>query len=251
MELTQYGQSEPERQRTDDLMQAVRSVEGGRARALDVGARDGHFSRLLAQDYDEVIALDLEQPEIDHPGVRCVQGDITNLDFYDNYFDLVFCAEVLEHIPGKLLDAAASELTRVCRGHLLIGVPFRQDIRLGRTTCYSCGGKNPPWAHVNSFDRRRLESMFPRYEVQSVSFVGETRERTNFLSAFFLDMAGNPYGTYEQEEGCIHCGKALLPPPERNLPQKVLTKLAFPLQKLQQPFLRTRGNWIHILFAKR
>jgi cyclopropane fatty-acyl-phospholipid synthase-like methyltransferase len=247
MELSEYRQSDLEQQRTGDLMRTVGLLDLRGARALDIGARDGHFSRLLAGHCDEVVALDLEQPRIDHPGVTCVQGDITDLDFEDGYFDLVLCAEVLEHIPPPQLASAASELARVCRGHLLIGVPYKQDTRLGRTTCYSCGGKNPPWAHVNSFDRPKLESLFPGCEVESVSYVGQVAERTNFLSVFLLDLAGNPYGTYVQEEACIHCGEALLAPPERNLAQKVCTRLAFALQRLQQPFIRPHGNWIHML----
>lgn len=250
MELSEYRQSDLEQQRTGDLMRAVDALDLRGGRALDIGARDGHFSRLLADHVDEVVALDLERPRIEHPRVSCVQGDITGLDFADACFDFILCAEVLEHIPPQQLQSAASELARVCRGYLLVGVPYRQDIRLGRTTCYSCGGKNPPWAHVNSFDRKKLENLFPGCEVESVSFVGEVAERTNFLSAYLLDLAGNPYGTYMQEEACIHCGKALLPPPERTFAQKIFTRLAFLVQRLQRPFVRPHGNWIHILFRK-
>jgi len=98
---------------------------------------------LLVELFDEVTALDLEKPTISHDKIACVQGDIINLDFDDNTFDLVFCAEVLEHIPPHLLERATSELSRVSREFLLIGVPYKQDIRVGRTTCYSCGAKNP------------------------------------------------------------------------------------------------------------
>ncbi len=36
---------------------------------------------------------------IDHPRVEAVQGDVTALQFADNEFDAILCAEVLEHIP--------------------------------------------------------------------------------------------------------------------------------------------------------
>ena len=42
-----------------------------------------------------------------------------------------------------------------------------------------------------------------------------------------MDLASNPYGIYSQEEPCIHCGAKLKPPPQRNLFQKVVTKLDF------------------------
>jgi ubiquinone/menaquinone biosynthesis C-methylase UbiE len=250
MDLTNYRQSDLERQRTDDLLNLVRQVPVPRAHALDIGARDGFFSELLADRFDAVTALDLSSPKIAHDRITCVQGDITGLEFADNAFDLVFCAEVLEHIPPSLLEQAASELTRVSRKSVLIGVPFKQDIRVGRTTCLTCGGKNPPWGHVNSFDEQRLFRLFPDCEVKAVSFVGQNTSRTNVVSALLMDMAGNPYGTYEQEEECVHCGARLKRPPERTLIKKVLTKIAFVLRGLQKPFVRAHPNWIHVLFEK-
>lgn len=106
--------------------------------ALDVGARDGHFSRILAKRFASVTALDLEQPQLNDPKINFVSGDVTELQFLDDKFDLVVCTEVLEHIaPDRLVDAC-SELARMTRGHLMIGVPFKQDIRVGQRYL-SCG----------------------------------------------------------------------------------------------------------------
>jgi hypothetical protein len=82
------------------------------------------------------------------------------------------------------------------------------------------------------------------------SFVGTTLARTNALSTLFMDWAGNPYGTYEQEEQCIHCGKALLPPPRRSLPQKTSTKLGFWSGGISRMSARPRPNWMHLLMRK-
>ena len=96
---------------------------------LDVGARDGHFSRLLTEHFEHVTALDLAKPQFCLDRVLPVQGDVTHLQFPDNEFDVVFCAEVLEHIPT--LEKACSEIARVARRALVIGVPYKQDTRLG------------------------------------------------------------------------------------------------------------------------
>lgn len=226
MDLTQYRESALEQSRTKDLMRLINLIPKGKD-VLDIGARDGHFSVLLTENFETVTALDLEKPTISHENINCVAGDITQLSFNDNSFDLVFCAEVLEHIPFPLLQKACLELSRISKSYVLIGVPFKQDIRVGRTTCYSCGKQNPPWGHVNSFDQEKLESLFPAYDLHEVSFVGENHEQTNFISTFLMDLAGNPYGTYDQEEACIHCGQQLKKPPERSLLQKAYTKMAF------------------------
>ena len=224
MDLTDYRNSPSEQARVSDL---VNLLPAGGGSVLDIGARDGFISRILVNHFSWVTALDLEEPSIEHERIRCVKGDITALSFADASFNLVFCAEVLEHIPPHLLDAACRELARVAKEFVLIGVPYKQDIRVGRTTCGQCGKVSPPWGHVNSFDDERLTGLFPGMSVVKQSFVGETDARTNQLSSTLMDLAGNPYGTYSQEEPCIHCGAQLTMPPHRELWQKVLTKAAF------------------------
>src|SRR6516162_4614312 len=92
-----------EKQRIADLMRLLPSSIDT---VLDVGARDGFISILLAERFLKVTALDLEKPSIDHRRIHCVQGDVTGLDFQDATFDLVFCTEVLEHISTPLFVKA-------------------------------------------------------------------------------------------------------------------------------------------------
>jgi len=247
MDLSEYRASTAEQQRTADLFRMM-PPEG--ERALDIGARDGHFSILLAERFEEVTALDLTQPKISHPKVRCEQGDAADLQYKDGAFDFVFCAEVLEHIPAAILRDVCQEIERVASQRILIGVPYKQDLRVGRSTCYSCNKPNPPWGHVNSFDEKSLARLFPSCSIESVSFVGSNRARSNWLSAELMDLAGNPYGTYGQEEVCIHCGHRLLPPPRRSFGQKVATKFAVWLSRISERFSSPRGNWIHVTLRK-
>lgn len=248
MDLTDYRNSEREQARVKDLM---RLMPGGGQLALDLGARDAYMSRLLVERFDRVVALDLEKPVVDHPRIDAVVGDASHLQFCDNAFDAVLCAEVLEHIPPPLLAQVCQEITRVTRDIAIVGVPFRQDLRLGRTLCGGCGASNPPWGHVNSFDEQRLRHLFPAMTLSRVSFVGRTDAVTNSVSATLMYFAGHPYGTYEQDEACVECGAALLPPANRSWSQKVATKLAVGLDALQRAASPSRGNWIHAKFEKR
>lgn len=248
MDLFEYRASSAEKQRTDDLLRLFPS--SGKV-ALDIGARDGHFSLLLTERFDRVIALDLSRPEIDHPQVQCVRGNAAALEFADKSMDFVFCAEVLEHIPPAILATVCQEIERVASAKILIGVSYRQDIRMGRTNCTACGKTNPPWGHVNSFDESRIAALFVGCKVDSISFVGTTTNQTNAISTRLMDLAGNPYGTYDQQEPCIHCGSALAPPPQRNLAQKLATKAAFLARGATQIFSRPRSNWIHVLLSRK
>jgi SAM-dependent methyltransferase len=249
MDFNAYRNKDIEKTRTADLMALIPDDCG--TSALDIGARDGWFSLLLAERFDQVTAVDLEKPSINHERVLCKKGDIAKLGFGNEKFDLVFCSEVLEHIPPDQLNRACSELERVARKYLIIGVPFKQDIRIDRTLCYTCGKKNPPWGHVNSFDENRLKCLFSLCDAKRVSFVGENIKFTNALTVFLLDLAGNPYGTYYQEEPCIHCGAKLQKPPPMNIMKKILTRIAHFVKNIEKPFHSPRPIWIHILFEKR
>jgi SAM-dependent methyltransferase len=246
MNLEQYRASELEKARTQDLLGMLPK---GRRTVLDIGARDGHFSRLLTDHFEEVTALDLKMPSFQIPRVIPAAGDVTRLQYADNSFDCVFCAEVLEHIPA--VERACAEIARVARHEMIIGVPFDQDTRLGRTTCRSCGKQNPPWGHVNSFTEARLISLFPNTRVISKSFVGSYRSATNALAARLMDLAGNPWGAYGQEEPCIYCGSALIPPNgERPLWQKLCSFAAVRMNRIQSSLAKPRRNWIHLVFGK-
>lgn len=247
IDLAAYRQSDLEQRRIGDLLRLL--PKRGEA-VLDVGARDGYVSILLAEFFDRVTALDLEIPQIQHDKVTCVKGNITALAFPDNYFDTVFCAEVLEHIPPALLPTACKELARVAKSKVIIGVPYKQDTRVGRTTCAHCGAKNPPWGHVNEFDEPRLTALFSGLICENISFVGEASRRTNFVASYLTDIAGNPYGTYGQDESCVRCGAKLRTPPPRSFVRRIFTKLGHIARVVGTPFLPNHGNWIHVAFRK-
>jgi ubiquinone/menaquinone biosynthesis C-methylase UbiE len=248
MDISLYRESQSEQERVRSLLRLI-SQKG--QYALDVGARDGYLSVALTDYFEKVTALDLNKPSIDHAKVISVKGNITSLDFPGNHFDLVLCAEVLEHIPPKLLAKSCSEISRVAKETVIIGVPYKQDIRVGRTTCPKCGRTNPPWGHRNVFDEGKLKQLFPQLAYDKVLYVGKNYERTNFLSKTLLDFAGNPYGTYDQEEECIHCKSKITGPMERDLLQKIDIKIAYILNIIQSVFIRPQPNWIHVRFKKK
>jgi hypothetical protein len=246
-DLADYRHHPREQARIQDLF-GLMPARG--ASALDIGARDGYLSTRLADRFDRVVALDLVQPQIDDPRVECAQGDASRLQFPDDSFDLVLCAEVLEHIPSARLPRVCAEIARVTAVTAIIGVPYRQDLRVGRSTCLSCGLPNPPWGHVNSFDESRIAQLFSGMTLAKMTYVGSTRDITNAIAAKLMDFAGNPYGTYEQDEGCVHCGALLVRPARRTAAQRVATRLAHHLNNIQRAAAGARASWMHVRFDK-
>ena len=214
MDLAQYHISKRERDRITDLLTLTPTVKT----ILDIGSRDGLITSELAKRGASVTALDLESPQIE--GVTCVAGDAIELLFADRSFDLVFCAELLEHLAEFI--AAAGEISRVASRYVVIGAPYKQDLTFCRSTCRNCGRSNPAWGHINSFDETKLYSLFPAFRPVRTSFVGNAATRRSKAASVLMELAGNPYGTYERQEPCIHCGAKLEAPAEIGLSQHAM-----------------------------
>jgi hypothetical protein len=234
-----------EQERIADLITLMPPSEGF---ALDMGASDGYLSQRLAERFPHVIAVDLCRPNGPIASVDWVLANGASLPFKDRAFDAVLCSEVLEHIPAAMLGRVARELVRVCRSTLVVGVPYQQDLRLGRTTCGNCGAVNPCYGHVNRFDEPRLRALFCDADWVDHHYVGSVRDASSTLAARLLDFAGNPFGTYEQEEPCIHCGAALVAPAPRKLAQRIATRAATVMNSVTASVAGPHGMWIHVRF---
>jgi len=106
-------------------------------RVLDVGCGEGRHAHACSLDPVEVVGLDLDPERLrtarhgfdDAVAAAArttpafLQGEATALPFPDGAFDVVLCAEVLEHLPDY--RAAVAELERVLApdGTLAVSVP--------------------------------------------------------------------------------------------------------------------------------
>ena len=98
---------------------------------LDVGVGAGQFinSLALSGEFRSVAGSDPttfgKYIEL-VPGIDRHNHSVAALPFADDSFDVVTCMEVLEHVDGDDFEAGLSELRRVCRGQLIMSVPFRE-----------------------------------------------------------------------------------------------------------------------------
>jgi ubiquinone/menaquinone biosynthesis C-methylase UbiE len=129
---------------------------------LDAGCGEGEsLERLSRYLPGEVTGVDLNPGSVDFtknriPGGDFQVADILDLPFADDSFDLVFCLEVLEHVPDP--EPALAELARVCRKDLVVSVPSEPWFRLGslaRGKYWQDWGNHPE--HVNHWNPRTFE----------------------------------------------------------------------------------------------
>ncbi|MFI5952690.1 class I SAM-dependent methyltransferase [Cryptosporangium sp. NPDC051539] len=113
---------------------------GLRTRFIDVGAGGGRHSYEALRRGAEVIAYDLDEPELKSvadmfaamieagevpPGGsgKVQVGTVLEMPYDDGHFDVVLASEILEHVPED--DAAIAELVRILApgGTLAVTVP--------------------------------------------------------------------------------------------------------------------------------
>ena len=114
------------------------------ANLLDIGCGEGFVSLQILQHFPtfRIVGVDNSLKAIEKAKELCAsvqkdnsaniifqRGDIYNLGFQDNSFDIVLCLEVLEHLERP--HDALIEIYRVCRRQMIISVPHEPWFQLG------------------------------------------------------------------------------------------------------------------------
>ena len=173
-ELTDVHAEEPDRPSHKARVQATLDmVPPGCGSVLEVGCGPGYLLRRVPAV--RRFGTDPAVKNLKLVKDPVVVSSITHLPFSDDSVDLVLCAEVLEHLHPRDLEAAARELVRVARKHVLVTVPFQEDLLSGCTRCPSCNRVFHIHGHRTSWDEERLQSLFP--SARRIEFKGVWRVR--------------------------------------------------------------------------
>lgn len=113
---------------------------------LDAGCGEGHWLQYLSKRFPEAkytgieIAANRAAKARDRlPGVRILQGDIANIAFPGDSFDVVTCMEALEHVPDW--STVLAELIRVAKKTVFLTVPYREKVAY--EICIHCHKPTP------------------------------------------------------------------------------------------------------------
>jgi len=134
---------------------------------LDVGCGDGYLcNELSKKGIGKVEGIDISLNRVKraselYKGCKFKEADICNIPYPDNFFDLVTCTEVLEHVDN--IEKAIEELKRVSKRYIIATVPNGWPIQ--KVVCPHCLKEYFFDGHIHYFDRQRLTSLFKAMKV--------------------------------------------------------------------------------------
>jgi len=79
----------------------------------------------LVADYLKNQGIKITTVDIDEKLRPDIVGNVLNLPFSDNLFDVILCTEVLEHLPFDKFEAALRELKRVSRKYVILRLAIK------------------------------------------------------------------------------------------------------------------------------
>lgn len=117
---------------TIQLLHKVVSYIGSKPRILDLGCGEGHITEAMRQsmEHGEFTGLDYSLSAIEYannhfPDIDFSVGDALNAPYTSDYFDVVVCNNLWEHIPDPLNLLTKIKLLLRPGGYIIMSTPSR------------------------------------------------------------------------------------------------------------------------------
>jgi len=174
---------------------------------LDVGCGTGWMLEALRSHYRFGVGMDFAVEGLRQVKSGCVQGICTSLPFKAASFDLILCAELIEHLDDEALTQLVAEINRVARRYILITTPYAERRELNMVRCERCLTTFHSSLHVRSFTEHTLEALFVKAGFRKIWIhcAGTRPYRSTLISR--LNVALTAYYPYfSTPHSCPVCG---------------------------------------------
>jgi len=119
--------------RFNSLLKLIGDVKD--KKILDAGSGEGYFLSLI--NSSKKFGVELSKKRISqalklYPDLKIKIADVKELPYEDDFFDVIVCSEVLEHVSGY--QQAIKEFKRCIKpdGHIILSFPNELTVSLGR-----------------------------------------------------------------------------------------------------------------------
>jgi ubiquinone/menaquinone biosynthesis C-methylase UbiE len=102
------------------------------SRVLDCGCANGFAVKEFQKHHKEAYGIDISSIAIrlasEKFGIRnCIEGNLLDLPYKNNFFNAVFSCDVLEHLIPEDIDKALSEISRVSNKYLFLKICYEVE----------------------------------------------------------------------------------------------------------------------------
>lgn len=112
-----YETSDYEKAKYQQTLDFILAHRAGSAAVLEVGCSIGVFTELLADHFEQVLAVDVSREALalaeqrhGKPNIKFTRADIREIPA-GNRYDVIVCAEVLYYVPAEDIDLVAKKLS--------------------------------------------------------------------------------------------------------------------------------------------
>lgn len=160
-------------------------------KVIDIGFGNGFFFEALYSRNKnfKLYGLDLSKNNVQltqkemrklNINTELKSGSIDSAPFQNDYFDIVVASEVLEHLDDSMLQKGLLEISRILKpgGYFLATVPANEKLQDLLCYCPKCGYSFHRWGHKQSFNEKKLKTIFieQNFQIKNIkhlTFFGE------------------------------------------------------------------------------
>jgi 2-polyprenyl-3-methyl-5-hydroxy-6-metoxy-1,4-benzoquinol methylase len=148
-----------------ELIKICRKYIPENATILDFGSGSGDFLNILIKESFNCSSYDISQERSELLKQSLINkvnylGAISDDD--NKSFDVVFCNEVIEHIPETKLDSFTDKLVTLVapNGLLILTTPNNENLDDSLCLCANCMHTFHRWQHLNTFTIEQISEKF-------------------------------------------------------------------------------------------